>query len=347
MTEPSHDNETVPETVDSFVPTELRERNVPVVRQLIIALGILAVVFGSTYTGTLATLMRLQKPSTDVVRIEATIAETAQSEHVPSHAFDDISLSAKAAFVWDVETQRVLFNKNADERLPLASITKLMTALVAHELLDEAAEIGISVDAIRESGDSGFSDGETFSVRNLTNLTLVTSSNDGAHALSAAAGATLTETTDSNGVFIQAMNVKAEEIGLSNTEFYNVTGLDISKTKAGAYGSARDMALLLEYILTRYPDLVALTTTELTTVDNTSGEYHIVKNTNNTVDEIQGLIASKTGYTELAGGNLIIAFDAGLNHPIVVVVLGSTQEDRFADARLLADRARLYVSDTQ
>ena len=62
---------------------------------------------------------------------------------------------------------------------------------------------------------------------------------------------------------------------------------------------------------------------------------HSVRNTNDSVNNIPGLIASKTGYTELAGGNLVFAFDAGINHPIIVSILGSTQEGRFVDAEKL------------
>ncbi len=66
----------------------------------------------------------------------------------------------------------------------------------------------------------------------------------------------------------------------------------------------------------------------------------MVKNTNEVVQNIDGLIASKTGYTDLSGGNLVVAFDAGLNHPIIVTVLGSSQEGRFSDTLKLINEAR-------
>lgn len=337
-------------TEESFENTEeihhdVEGGNLPVVGQLLVALSILGIVFASTYTGTLAALMKKTEPPADI-RVEATITESALAPGLTSY-FDDMSLTARAAFVWDVKNERVLFNKNADEALPLASVTKLMTALVAYELLDDNSEVDISVEAIREDGDSGFHDGEIFSVRDLTDLMLIESSNDGARALSSAAGSALVESNDPNQVFIEAMNIKAGEIGLSSTHFKNVTGLDISKTEPGAVGTARDMAFLMEYIITHYPDVVALTSSERTTIDNADGEYHIVKNTNEAVNDIKGLIASKTGYTELAGGNLVIAFNAGFNRPIIVSVLSSTQNGRFEDAKLLSERARAYVLSGQ
>lgn len=325
---------------------EFETSHMPVLRQLSVALGLLVVVFGATYVGTITTLVRPITNAKEDVIVEARIVDLQNREATEQYvnAFDGTSITAQSAFVWDVQEQRVLFNKNGDEQLPLASITKLMTALVAYELLDTTETVNISVDAIRTQGDSGFTDGESFSVRDLSDLTLITSSNDGAVALSAAAGEALTTTSDPKKLFVEAMNLRAEELGLSNTHFNNATGLDESPSEAGAYGTARDMAFLMEYIITHYPDVVALTKVDMTTVSNEAGEYHLAKNTNEVVESIEGLIASKTGFTELAGGNLIVAFDAGLNHPIIVSVLGSTREGRFSDVLDLVERARVHAS---
>jgi len=317
------------------------ESHLPVVRQLIVALGLLVVVFGVTYIGTITALI---KPSNDSnqVFVKAEIAD-ANGPH-PTNPFDTTALIGRAAFVWDVKEQKVIFNKNADDELPLASITKLMTALVAYELLDEDASVNISIDSIKADGDSGLSDGESFSIRNLTDLTLVTSSNDGATALSAAAGDSVDLGQDANKLFVEAMNLRADELGLQKTHFNNATGLDVSTSKAGAYSTAREVAFLMEYIITHYPNVTALTTVDTTRILNSDGEYHLAKNTNGIVTKIDGLIASKTGYTELAGGNLVVAFDAGLNRPIIITVLGSTQEGRFNDVLDLVKRSREYVA---
>ncbi len=318
--------------------------SVPVLRQLFVALGLLVVVFSTTYIGTVIALFEDTAEHDDVV-VEAQLPRIENIDNTEyANAFDGTEITAEAAYVWDVQAQRVLFNKNADAELPLASVTKLMTALVAYELLDETSDVNISGDAIREDGDSGFREGETFSLRDLTDLTLIASSNDGAKALSAQAGATLTDGNDPSKTFIDAMNIRADELGLTKTRFLNATGLDLSASQAGAYGSARDMAFLMEYIITHYPDVTALTKNDLTTVRNEEGEYHIAKNTNEIVDDIDGLIASKTGYTELAGGNLVIAFETGLNHPVIISVLGSTRNERFADVEELVRRTRTHVS---
>ena len=142
-----------------------------------------------------------------------------------------------------------------------------------------------------------------------------------------------------------AINIKAQELGLTRTTFKNTTGLDLSSTSIGASGSARDVALLMENIIVQHADVAALTSLDVTTISNKKGEYHLVKNTNESVNDIEGLIASKTGYTTLAGGNLVVAFNAGLNRPVIVVVLGSSQSGRFEDTLTLVEKARRFISN--
>jgi D-alanyl-D-alanine carboxypeptidase len=140
------------------------------------------------------------------------------------------------------------------------------------------------------------------------------------------------------------MNLKAKDLGLTKTHFRNSTGLDLSQTEAGAYGTAMDMALLMEHVITRTPDAIARTTVDTARIKNKQGAYHSAENTNEIVGNIDGLIASKTGSTELAGGNLVIAFDAGLDHPIIVSVLGSTYSGRFDDTLTLVRETQKYLA---
>ncbi len=312
---------------------------IPVIPQLSVALGLLVFVFGVTYIGATAVLTKNERSGEPPVTLPTVPKNNTLAS---ARAFDDVVLEARGAFVWDVSRQRVLFNKNADEEMPLASITKLMTALVAYKLLDPQDTIAISPQTLSVEGDSGFSDGEEFSMRDLADLTLISSSNDGAAALSSKAG-TLIDERDPEDVFVHAMNVQAQELGLSKTNFKNSTGLDISESEAGAYGSARDVSLLMEHIITTIPDAVALTNMEVTKISNDEGAYHIAKNTNLVVDEIEGLIASKTGYTILSGGNLVVAVNVGLNRPVIITVLGSSYDGRFDDTLELIERARVLI----
>ncbi len=253
----------------------------------------------------------------------------------PVNPYAGLNLEAKAAIVFDITNETVLFEKNSNVSLPLASVTKLMTALVVDELLAPDAIITIGVEAIKMDGDSGFLVGEKFARQDLSDLTLTTSSNDGAYALAEAAGNVLISGLGSTA-FVETMNIRADAIGLEKTEFYNPTGLDESRTQSGSLGTASDIAKLLNYIITNHnQSLLAATTKEKIQVANTDGAVHTISNTSYNMLGIPGLIASKTGFTELAGGNLAIVYDTGLGHLIAVVVLGSSRSGRFSDVETL------------
>lgn len=320
---------------------EVLRNTIPLVPQLAIALGVLVLLFGISYLPTFSERKATQEPTSVEARvIEASGPETTED------LFEDVSVTAASAYVWDVRNQRALFNKNASAQLPLASLTKLMTALVAAEHLAGDDVITITDAAIRQDGNSGFDAGERFAFLNLIDLTLITSSNDGAYALAAAAGDALNTDAEKDGhtAFLDAMNKKALELGLSQTYYRNATGLDTNAFESGSYGSARDMSFLMEYIITKHPDIFERTTEGARTITDLSGNTFIAENTSPITREIPGLIASKTGYTDLAGGNLVVAFDAGFNRPIIVTVLGSTYHGRFDDVLELANKARAMIA---
>lgn len=249
---------------------------------------------------------------------------------VPQKIDQKVSIRGTAAYVWDVKGQRALYAQNADEELPLASITKLMTALLAQELISEGEVTTVDLSAIQQEGSSGLFAGEQFAMKDLQEIALVSSSNDAAFALGASVGSLLGN-NDPTKQFVTGMNIRADELGLESLRFYNTTGLDLSETEAGAYGSARDISFLMEYIIEHYPGILEPTRNLEARVYNVNGEFHDVENTNEFVEKIPNLIGSKTGFTDLAGGNLTVAFDIGLDRPIIITVLGSTREERFSD----------------
>jgi len=109
--------------------------------------------------------------------------------------------------------------------------------------------------------------------------------------------------------------------------------LDINSTTASAKGSAKDISLLLQYTIFNYPDIFEATTVKNVSIRSVDGITHKIKNTNDITGQIDGLIGSKTGYTDLAGGNLALIVDKGLNEPITIVILGSpNSQTRFEDA---------------
>jgi D-alanyl-D-alanine carboxypeptidase len=169
-----------------------------------------------------------------------------------------------------------------------------------------------------------------FTLEDLARLALVGSSNDAAAAIAQAAAEARHA---ANGTALLAS--AAASLGLSQTYALNGTGLDENGTIPGAYGSAQDMATLAGEFLKRAPDIAHASLLPSVTATSRSGFSYTLKNTNPETLHIPGLLLSKTGYTDLAGGNLAIVFDAGIGHPIAVVVLGSTKEDRFLDVEML------------
>jgi serine-type D-Ala-D-Ala carboxypeptidase (penicillin-binding protein 5/6) len=258
--------------------------------------------------------------------------------HKEPAEFEAPAITAKAAVVYDVNNQKIIYAKNADLPLPLASLTKVMTAVTARRMAQDMDRVSIRLEDLMAEGDSGLKVSSSWKTQNLLDYLLVVSSNDGARAIASAASAWSKED------FVSEMNKVAKDIGLSNAVFYNEHGLDRGEAESGSYGSAKDVAKLFEYALTNYPGLMEATRyPELIVKDENNGTY-IATNTNAAANLIPSLIASKTGYTELAGGNLGIAFDAGLERPIIVVVLGSTQEGRFKDTVNLVQETIKYVS---
>ncbi len=250
--------------------------------------------------------------------------------------FDTLTLEAKAVYVYDIVNKEVIYEIDSEQQLPLASLTKLMTVLIANEKLDSEDQIIITEKDISQEGDIGLLAGETWEFKNLANLALVASSNDAAYAIS-----------NSNGDFISLMNKRAKELGLTQSYFTNSTGLDRSLNTSGSYGSAHDIALLISYISTESPELIETTQKESVSLTSIEGNILEIKNTNKIINEIPGIISSKTGFTDLSGGNLAVVFDAGLNRPIAVVVLGSTFEGRFEDVKSLAWASLRHLQKTE
>ncbi len=244
-----------------------------------------------------------------------------------ANPFERAALTAKAAVVYDAKTRHILFAKDADKPLPLASLTKIMTAVTALSLIPETTLIPIGREALKQEGDSGFSLNEEWILRDLLRFMLLKSSNDAAYAVAEGSGG--------HQSFIAAMNAHAEKLGLIHTHFENETGLDLDTVRPGAVGSARETALLFAEALAKFPRIFTATKWSELLLPDKDGTFRSAENTNRDTNRLPLLLASKTGFTDLAGGNLAIAFDADFGHPIIVVVQGSTAEGRFTDAETL------------
>ncbi|HMO77775.1 MAG TPA: serine hydrolase [Candidatus Paceibacterota bacterium] len=309
-----------------------KNNSFPVKFQLVIIGFFLVILFGSVIIPKFLIIIN-REPEKLATVSDTTLLIEDESVVIPQK-IDTVNLRAEAAYVWDVVGQRALYEENPDEKLPLASITKLMTALVAYELVADDTLVTISPAAASQESAGSLLPGEVYEVKDLADFALVSSYNSAAQTLAEAVGEKL-----GNGnplqQFVAAMNIRASELNLQTHEYLNPTGLDVSPSRAGAYGSARETTFLLEYIYANYPEVLRPTVAESTRLYNQSGDYHEAKNTNRVLLDIPNLLGSKTGYTDLAGGNLTIIFDAGFNRPVIVTVLGSTHSERFSDVKKL------------
>ncbi len=289
-------------------------------------------------TGTVYGFLAWSEPSLAISDTQtAAVVDT-----VPS-PFDALTLEAQSAFVVDLSENKIVHSKNADVQLPLASITKVMLVLAVSDILTLEDTVTISEDAVLRGEGGGPSAGEVWRVRDLIDYTLVVSSNVGAESLAEAANEgihTRYPQAPEENATVWRMNALAKELGLSKTYFLNASGLDISPTQPSAMGSARDATILLAYAYKTMPNIFSATNQTTLTVGPKEGPISVVPNTNDAIAQIAGLKMGKTGYTDLAGGNLGIVFDSASNRTYVATVLGSSQAGRFTDILAISAAAR-------
>jgi serine-type D-Ala-D-Ala carboxypeptidase (penicillin-binding protein 5/6) len=255
--------------------------------------------------------------------------------------FSEVKISAYGAYVKDLNSGKILYTKNAKKQLPLASLTKVSTALATKKILDNSDLIEIKSSLLLDDYQN-FISGEHFRLKDLIDFTLISSSNSGAEVLAFTAGYKLNKNNPRKN-FIEYMNGLMTQIGLNDTKFKNPTGLDENgEQNPGAIGTAEDIAKLFEYILKNEPTILEATKNDFMIIKSKEGFEHNLKNTNEIVASLPNTIGSKTGYTEVAGGNLAVVIDPALNNPIVIVVLGSSKEGRFKDVERLSNATLDY-----
>ncbi len=275
-----------------------------------------------------------------IIKNPKNINEEATNKNQKEYVFDTKNIKAESILVTELNTDKIIFKKNEKEKRAIASITKLMTVLVASEKLStkNINNIKINEKHLTAFGDSGLLVGQVWKVKDLIDFTLITSSNDGAKALA------LSAFENDETLFVKNMNLFAQNLGLQNTHFVNETGLDlIDKNEAGALSTAEDITKILKFIVLNETDVFSESTKGNKRLTVGDKNYEI-SNTSSAVDMLPGAIISKTGYTDLAGGNLAIVIDFGLNNPISIVILGSTMEDRDQDIINLYNQTANYYA---
>ncbi len=233
------------------------------------------------------------------------------------------SVGGRAYLVENATTGEVLVERHADERVPIASITKLMTVLVAleHAKLDDVVTVTRSAAAVGESS-IYLRAGERITVRELVEAALIQSANDAAVALADYVG------HGSESAFVSLMNAKARQLGLTETHFVNPDGLDA----AGHYSSARDVTKLAQAAM-RVP--FVRETVRKRTLAISGGR--VLHTWNDLLASVPGVIGVKTGHTSGAGWSEVAAAREG-GVTIYATLLGEpTRSARNSDlAELLA-----------
>ena len=240
-----------------------------------------------------------------------------------------LQLECRAAILMEPETGRVLYEKAPDERMPIASITKLMTLLLTFEAIRGGkltldTPVPVSEHAYHMGGSQIWLEpGEQFTLDEMLRAICVSSANDAAVAVAELVGG-------SEPVFVEQMNARAAELGMTNTTFRNACGLDTE----GHLSTARDVAVLSRYLLNTCPELLHYTGIWTDSLRN--GQTQLV-NTNKLLRRYSGITGLKTGTT--SGAGVCISASAtrdGLT--LIAVVLGSpSSADRFHSATTLLD----------
>lgn len=199
-----------------------------------------------------------------------------------------VSVSATSAILMDAESGEVLYEKDADRQMRIASTTKIMTALVVLERCDLQEIVTVRPEHMAEGSSMYLKPGEEVTVETLLYGLLLCSGNDAALALADYCGGGVDR-------FVGWMNEKARQLGMSGTSFANPNGLDAD----GHYSTARDMAILAAYAAEN-PTFVRICSTKTATIDGRTMSNH-----NRLLKTVEGCIGMKTGYTMAAGRTLV------------------------------------------
>ena len=221
----------------------------------------------------------------------------------------------------------ILSEKKADEVIAIASLTKLMTAIIVLENYNLDDLIQISASAIATYGDAGnLQIGEIMTIRDLLYITLIESSNDGAEALAEKMGVS---------TFVYKMNEKADSLGMNNTWFINPSGLD--EGNLYNFSTVNDLKKMVVYILENHSLIAEILSLPEKELISHSGVSRTIRNTNVLLEESDAYLWGKTGYTNRANGCLILIlnnFSINNNQGYVINIIAGA-DDKFGEARKL------------
>jgi len=235
---------------------------------------------------------------------------------------EEPEIEAKSAIVFDIEKNKILYEKEIDRILPIASLTKIMTALIVLENIELDETIIISEKAVKAYGDAGdLIVKEKISIINLLHALLMESSNDAATALSEAVE------QKTGRLFVSLMNEKVDKMGLTSTRFsdssgFNSTNISTVNEIVKIVKHSFDQSIIWQILKTPEIDLYS---------DDGETKHHWV-NTDELLNRLPDVIGGKTGYTTEAEGCLILVVEIS-SKKIISVILGA--QERFLETEEL------------
>lgn len=248
---------------------------------------------------------------------------------IKNPGYPKLDLAARSVMILDQDSGRVLYAQNADTRMSMASLTKIMTALVVLDKYQNNLDMPIQVSSLAAEATGSqmyLYKNEKLTAYSLLKGLLIQSANDAATVFA-------TEIADDSSSFVKTMNFKAQKMGLINTHFTNAIGFD----DANHYTTARDMAEITRIAMNNpvFAEIVAIDKT--TVYDITGRLSHSLDNTNKLIGRYQNVIGVKTGTTDEAGESLVAAVMGSSGQKVIVVLLDSP--DRFGEGRKALDWA--------
>lgn len=253
-------------------------------------------------------------------------------------AEESIQTTGKSVVLMEAHTGKVIYEKNKDEKLMMASITKIMTLLLIFEALEEGKialtdSVSVSEYAASMGGSQVYLEPyETQTVNDMIKCISIASANDASVAMGE-------YIAGSEAEFVKRMNEKAEALGMVNTHFLNCCGLD-DDIDSGHYSSAYDIALMSRELITKYPQISDYSTVWMDSIIHTTkkgqSEFGLT-NTNKLIRSYDGITGLKTGSTSKAKYCLSATATRNGMDMIAVVMAAESPKDRFSDAARLLD----------
>ena len=234
-------------------------------------------------------------------------------------------ITAKSALVYDLTSNKIIYSKNPKEKLPMASLTKIMTAIISLENPKKDDKYIVSQKDLVGEDVMGLSSGENLTLNELLYGLILTSGNDSAETLAS-------NFDGGRPVFIKAMNDKAKALGLSDTNFTNPTGLEGDGFQ---HTTAYDLLIITKYALSKFPAFNdVISTFDYNIYQTANHKAYYLENQTNLLTSYRGVKGVKTGYTPEAGLCLVTYLDYN-GHKIVSILLNS--DNRRGEMKELLD----------